>query len=1023
MEGAMLGYIKIPEWISLDNIDSDRFINFISNAEYEDDNKISLNYLRSYFESNRSIGLDIIDELSLRGFEFHYDGSGKFLPDYRYSDPEEIIISNNSFHKFRNINFQLIGLGDLVRRFDIRSDDFFNYIPVTGFKALTKVSKYGLIKNEFMKNKFLLLSSNNVKLEENRLKLDKVNIENKSNGQKNREANQIYIDGPKNVDFDIDTLKEKYGLILQDIKITEMFQHSNYKFFLRYCYINKISRLYELSNKDIERIPLVRGIGVTRYNNLIEKLYKIKNEIENNNKWDENKIIDNKSLIKIKNAFPERKFQMFREYCEEKQITHLDSINSTLIQEYSNRRGVGDGKLEEIKVILDKLDYKISFNNYEDEGIYNINKIKIGIEEYLNEMKFDRIFYERSFKLIRQYCYKQQIVNLGDLSNNNIMSIAKLKGIGEKKFSEFIVILNNSVNEAISQKNLYSNGVFYLEDDVYEKYKDMKISSLFELLSLENMDQNLLVKDIQGKRISEINDSKLVSNILMLVKKLSSIKNINEIVTLAFKALIKNEDIVITARYCENKTLQETGEILELTRERVRQIEKKALNKIHNIFKINNFKTSLKLTLRNNKIFSLAKLKEHLNNDNLFLLEIIKSGDIKYLKCLNSLNMIYFDDFSNEIIHIQNKLDEISDYGLIEDYLELFETIVSNGFNLDLDSFNINEFLENFGFIIYGKYYSKQKLSYTNILEIIFKYHIKESVRINESLLEVINKLTKSIFNIDYIWTDRNTDSKLRYLEDIILTDRRTFCHIDHLKNNIFLMNQIRDYIDSYLENNEFISSELLFDIFEELCSGNGISNKLHLYSMIKYNFGDYYNTSHGNTLTISVKNNEIRTTNEERLERYITDHNGKVTKKKINEIFHWTRSKIDNTISSSSRLVTFETEIVANIDTIFIEDEIIYFHKIVQDAMKEGWSTAYSIYNHMLFNEKLYRVLNRNNIKQSSTIANVVKKSHEDVLGHTNFLYYKDSVYKNIYDVILSNFQERTNRKEIGGLSIIPWI
>lgn len=184
---------------------------------------------------------------------------------------------------------------------------------------------------------------------------------------------------------------------------------------------------------------------------------------------------------------------------------------------------------------------------------------------------------------------------------------------------------------------------------------------------------------------------------------------------------------------------------------------------------------------------------------------------------------------------------------------------------------------------------------------------------------------------------------------------------------------------------------------------------------MIKYNFGDNYNTSHGNTLTITTKGNKTRITTEERLVEFLLKNKGKVTKKKIIEQLSWTRSRIDNVISDSSKLFTFETEMVACVDMIFKnDDEIREFDIIVKDSMKNGFSTAYLIFNKMLFNEKLYSMINRNNINQSSTMANLIRKLYKDIFGHINFLYYKGSDYQNIYDVIVSNFKYQTSRKEL---------
>ena len=1001
-------YISIPTWIELDMIDSPRLIKFIVNAEYIDKDKISLDYLRKYYMENFIRGIDLIDELSLRGFEFYYLGFSDFIPDYRYKDSEELIINNGSKNKFINMNFNLIGLKDLVDRFNIKSDNFFNFIPISGFKAITQNPNHNLIKSEFSKAGFRILSANKA--------IDIINSDKNNNIQV---YNSESISGVEKVDFDIDELKEQYTN-LDKILIEVAFAENKYNVFRKYCYYHNKITLHDLNNEDILRLPLQRGIGEKRYAEIIKKLNEIKFNILLKDKGN---ISQYESMgLLITDIFNERKYKMFREFCKTKNIFHIGSIDEKVLIEFSNMKGIGKTR---VKDVLNKLEtLNIFLDLIKDNPIIDIDKFKIGQENFLKDLKINHIFSHPKFKIFRSYCSSNGISTVLDITNDDIINYRNYRGVGEKKYMEFIETLKLSIDNAMIERQLFSNDKFKISNEAYEKYKNIKLSTLANIFNIKGINNNLYIRDIQGKTYDEIIEDKteeILDELTKLSTKLNTIKNIDEIVNIALSKLNDKESMTIIARFIENMTLEETGNILELTRERVRQIEKKALKKIQSIFNKYSLINSLKLMFNSNEFFYLKELEKSIDENNIFIINLIKEGKIKNLFYFKYLDLVFFYNIDKKVKLLNKELEQFPDHGLIPDFIENIEEIISNLFGINLEYNQVIRLLEEMGYKIYEYYFSKSKLSYTAILEILFKYHFKEPIRLDEVALDKFNKLTREIFNNDYVWIERNTDSKLRNIEEIILTDRKTFCHIDNLSNNIFLMNQIKSYIDSYLEVKEAINVEILFNEFKEPCLQNNIDNKVHLYSLIKYNFGEYYNTSFGNTLTFTMKNNREIKTVEERLNDFIINNGGIVKKNKIAECFQWKRSRIENIISNSEKLITFETNEMSSIDIIFKDiNEIQEFNTIVSDSMDNGYSTANIIFNKMLFNPITFNLINRNGIKQSSTISNIIRKINPKISGHTNFLYYKDSKYKSIYDVIKEKFPERVNRREIYEFAIL---
>lgn len=974
-----MDYIKVPSWFSKEKINSTKLIKFINNAEFIADDKIDLNCLRDLFKSNRSEALDTIDELSLRGFEFYSERSSNLLPSFRYNQEEEIIFSKENNNKYRDIDFKILGLGNIVSRFNINSDYFFNYIPISGFKAVTNFPEYNLIKNEFVKNGFIV---QNTSIEV--FQVNKSQDETLSNDE------------------------------LSIAKIIEEFNVRNY--------FNSIGndKINEIDSKDINDIRDSNNIGDNKYSELSDRLLEI---------YIKSSKDDSKGNVLIADVFNENRYNAINRYFYYNNKFYIKDIGSDDVLNIPYYRGVGVKKVIDFKERL--LEFFL-FNKKDIVGLddnivneldtstsldinYDIDEKKKGLEGVLESYDIGTVFNEGKFNLIRIYFQNIGITNINQISNDTIKSLPGARGIGKKKLDDFIITLDEIINNIRTGVDRLNNGEFIIDSSILEEFGEMSLNELGELLDIRVNNNDLLLRDLQGIKYSNFADLKDIESIEKLLVKILEKKDINQILSNIYNSLNEKEALVLHARYVDKYTLEDTGKILEVTRERARQIQKKAIKKIRLRLSRNNFIRNLKLELKNSNYFTVDTLSSLLDESNKFIIDIIEVGEIDNLYYYETIDVIYFNKCENDFLGVDKIIEELPDFGVVDDFIDEISGPIEKILDIQLNENQILELIESKGYKNYGAYLSRKRLSIGDYLDILFKYHIDGHFRFDEDSFPYILNLANKIFRTDFDWSCRSSEGRLRDSSNVILTDSRTYCHIDKLDINMSFISDIRHRLDDYLSKNSSITAEVLFEKEKKDCMANNIDNKVYLYSLIKYYYGDYYNMGRGNTLTIARSSVNHLLTNEEKLYNYLMKNGGKITKDEVMINFRWKKLALENTISNSVRVISFDRSQVALVEDIFKDDYGKNKLKlIVSESMKEGYSTTEIIKKKMIFDQDLLEVLTRNKINEASTIGGIVRWLEPNITGSTIFLTYKNTKYKNIYDVIIEKFPGITSRKEL---------
>ena len=189
-----------------------------------------------------------------------------------------------------------------------------------------------------------------------------------------------------------------------------------------------------------------------------------------------------------------------------------------------------------------------------------------------------------------------------------------MQGVGQKRYLDIINRLEEfSIRLKEAELSKFEVG------EIYEYVKDLKISDVVIPLKIEDThfsDTNTKLSELVGKRLDELKHISDTSYLTELSNELSRLQ-IPKDSLLNFKSQLKdNQQSVLKMRVFEEKTLEEVGQKLKVTRERVRQIESNMKQKINVLFSSERLNESLILISGNLKYITSRELLGILGEEN-----------------------------------------------------------------------------------------------------------------------------------------------------------------------------------------------------------------------------------------------------------------------------------------------------------------------------------------------------------------------------------------------------------------------
>lgn len=495
-------YVKIPYWIDdLNNIKNEDIVKYID-KEYVKEKKIPLKIIRNYYKVKPETFQKFIDELSLRGFEFQSLRNNNILPDLKFSDNEEIIKSDILKSNFENIDFKDLKISNFILRFNVKNNNFFDYIPIKGFLHLNKLIDLEKLKQEFINNGFEIQTITQNSLE-TKYKKDDINLD-----------------------------ESKY-------LIENCFFESSFKTLRNYFIENKIYSILQIEKLHLEEIKKYPGLGTTRIKNIYEKLQNILIVLDLYEKYDSlflevfKEDVTTENYL-VKDYLIENKYNKLKEFLKCRKIKLIKDITLNHIEAFKNSTGVGIAKYQDALDVYHQINnitlnkFNKEFENHKDNITFNqnllskIGELKIGkyVSLYLN--KSIDIDESKNLKIISINGMKKEEFEKINIPKKYIKYVENYKTIDE--LCSLIEFKDNEV-EIFEKRYIHGKNMTQIGEDFTPKITRARVEQIlskkleiikntFELYQIERI---LRINNINSKFISlEKIESLFKNNTLML---------------------------------------------------------------------------------------------------------------------------------------------------------------------------------------------------------------------------------------------------------------------------------------------------------------------------------------------------------------------------------------------------------------------------------------------------------------------------------------------------------------------------
>ncbi|MGD7054228.1 sigma factor-like helix-turn-helix DNA-binding protein [Sutcliffiella horikoshii] len=718
--------------------------------------------------------------------------------------------------------------------------------------------------------------------------------------------------------------------------------------------------------------------------------------------------------LTVSHVFEHNKYLSFQRYCLEQQIKFVDEITEDVIQKYTLSDGVGIKKVSNVREKLQEIGYCLSTRSFKKKDVLPKKEKPAPVILYSGSFPVQEVFAENKFNKFRQFCSSHKLVTIGDIKSTHLDKFGSTLGIGKKKHVEIMEIMSEyESTKWHAQKVNFENCL------IFDEFRDIPVRNILSAFQFNiDTESTMTLEELNGLKRMEITDFGS-ETIMELQQKLSKVVKPKEVGDSLKSALKENEYKIIKYRFEEKLTLEETGSHFSVTRERVRQIEAKAIKKISQRLGIIYFYNIIFLLSPSKSFITRDEITQILGEESLYIVEILKQGELgfTYFEKLDSFFFNYNKEF--EFLALDDFFGDLPNTFFFEDYQSTLEEVLET-IGVDEPSVPmIESLIESYGYRRYGEIYAKSRLSLTDVLDILFKNYVDGPLRIDEDGVEYLASLAKKYLNYTISSTLRGVDARLRDCPNIMLVDSATFRWFDLASFDSEIIEEIDKYIQKRFEVVDVINVEELFIEFNGKLKALKVNSKLHLYSLLRYFLDEKYVVGKGNTLNI-FKNDSNKLTIEQSLMKIIESLGGYCDKAQIQEELQWQMYKIDLGISSSKKLLAWGKNKVILFEKIGLSDlEKAGLISLTKKMLKDGYTTTGILYKELMFDPSLSQIISQKGVDDQWKLSSILKIIIPELRGHVNFIYMEGSSFTSFESVMIHHFQEETTRKELRSFAV----
>jgi RNA polymerase sigma factor (sigma-70 family) len=814
----------------------------------------------------------------------------------------------------------------------------------------------------------------------------------------------------------VNAVKERLNLFLPQEENTEdevpsffiqdIFTDFKYRSFFGFCKQKGIQTIDELTKRHFEEYGLMRGVGAGKVKAVKEIVGK---RLKDSTESAIHKPQDKSFTSSINAVFHDNFFRSFRKYCLNKSIKTIYDVTGQHLIDYKSTKGVGLSRVEAVEerlnqVLAEDTEYGVFL---EDE----VAPLQIGMLSM--DLKIADVFMERTYTTFRNYCELRRIATLGQLTAEFLNDYSMQPKVGKKKYEDVLKVLSFYTDNADQADEVFTTG------EIFESIQDIEVQALFYYYGFQTKSNSrLTIKEIEGKDLSVLKDEfepqLLMSLSRLLLKQKTPAAIINDLKT----SMPERDYSIIVHRYGMGLTLEETGKHFGVTRERVRQVAKKAVKKLSAHIKRQHFAEIVKVLSPHEAFITEEQLVEIVGSEYAFIVGLLKQEDL-LLKYNDTLEMFFLSDIDKkDLKQVEEFFDDLPllfpSSAFHQSLEEVLQTIGIENPSEEV----LQRMFEKARYKRYGEVYSRSRLTMNQVLNYLFKHHIKEPLKVDEAGAAYLQELAKHHLDYDLGSTLRAIDARIRDAEDVILVDSATFMYFDSDNFDQVFISQVEDFLFAQFEKKEVVNTEEIYEHFSDQVQSLGIISKLHLYSLIRYYLDDKFIVGKGNTLNIFTSENAMLS-REDRLIAFMKNHGGHCTKDQLLEVMK-PLYKVDFAVAQSDKLIPWGTNSVILVENLKIsKSEEEQLKQFFLTGLEDGFTTANKLYRDMMFERKLSILLRNKGIDEPGKLPAIIKLLLPKVKGHTNFLYLDGCKYDSFDKVIEDKFTEEASRQEIRDLLV----
>lgn len=564
------------------------------------------------------------------------------------------------------------------------------------------------------------------------------------------------------------------------------------------------------------------------------------------------------------------------------------------------------------------------------KAIFKISEFESYKNVFTNELPFNNRV---------QHLFKQnKIFTLEKLLNYSMPELLAMRSFGAGSVKNVIEVLENFFN---------------IQCTVETTFEEDKTLVTLESENQENFDK-------EESTVIKVEEPKLISE--------EDLKNFaDEMIEVAIKKEIQLE---VISKRANGKTLEEIGKSFNITRERVRQIEKKSIRNFLNCnsSKLKNFFDSILSLLGGKSFITFEDLKNFIGETSaqilwFFIYKI--DSDIKAFYIDEATNTIVFNTTSEKPIDYDKLIVNLPEILHKDELQEKIERIAKEqNCSEELLRLKISQFYKHS-----GQFFHKGRLTLNFQCGYVLREKFQSGYKIaDETHYNRFIRYLREFFGYEGEISQRALDAQIASYVGI-LCDRGKYIHPDflHVPQNLVLL------INEYIQKSErtVLPYKEIFTALKEKFVGTQITNQHILQGVIKY-CGTPYNLSRDCITKEANVNLTVEFNN-------FVEKNGEVTKQEIkDEFISFQEHNIAMLLQRCPEVIHIGNgKYLHSTQLNLKENDSAEIEEFLQSICTDKPVTSHYLYN--LFWERFQDFLYRNDIEDSDKLFGILKYMFAD--------------------------------------------